>query len=563
MSEEIREHVLKSRYLLAGERDFTDICRRVADHIGKTDTERLAFYKMMVHLDFLPNSPTLMNAGTSCSQLAACFVIPVGSTIGEIFEAVRQGAIIQVTGGGTGYNFSDIPPEGVQFGPADGISPGPTRFIEIFDCATSIIRQGGRRRGANMGILDIYHPDILTFIHAKHKEGTLTNFNLSVMIPDSFMEAVSTGGADPVLFTHPHTLKAVRVRDVLDAIVDGIYHNGEPGVLFSNAINQGNRTPHLGRIQATNPCGEEPLLPYESCILGSINLAHCVKNNHLNLSHLEEIVRLSVRFLDAAIDATQHPLKEVQEATLKTRKIGLGVMGLHDALLLAGIPYDSDEARSFAREAMSFITQIGVDESLKMGRENGSFPAWEGSTWDTPIRNAQVTTIAPTGTISLLAGCSPGIEPVYSFVYTRHHTAGGRFEMVHPIFSRALDLEIARLGYSGSRRDQKREEVIHCIRRTGSLQKLEWLSPEFRRLFVSALDISWQDHLLMQEAFQRSVHASIAKTINLPASADRDEIREAILMAWRLSLKGVTFYRTGSRRDIVYGFEGCSGCGYR
>ncbi|MDO8841105.1 adenosylcobalamin-dependent ribonucleoside-diphosphate reductase [Methanocalculus sp.] len=560
MNESMRDHVLKSRYLLSGEHTFPDLCRRVADAIGREDDEREAYFEMMNNLEFLPNSPTLMNAGTACNQLAACFVIPIGSTIAEIFEAVRQGAIIQITGGGTGYNFSAIPPEGSELGSAGGQSPGPVRFMEIFDTSTEVIRQGGRRRGANMGILDVAHPDILSFITAKHEERVLTNFNLSVMIPDSFMEAIQRGADETILFTHRITEKSVTVGEVFGAIVEGIYRNGEPGVLFSDTINQGNKTPRLGTITATNPCGEEPLLPFESCILGSINLTRFIRDGAVEWRRLGETVRLAVHFLNTAIDRTSHPLPEIREATLRTRKIGIGVMGLHDALLLSGLPYDSEDARRFAEGVISFITQMAVDESQKIADETGPFPAWEGSSWKEPIRNAALTTIAPTGTISLIAGCSSGIEPVYSFVMTRHYTAGASFEVIHPLFSEQLDSEIAHLGYHGVDAEAKRMEVIEEVFRSESLQRINWLSPAFRRLYRSATEISIQDHLLMQAAFQRHIHASISKTINIREDIERDEIREALLLAWRLRLKGVTLYRKESRNEIIFRSKGCAGC---
>ncbi|RQD79290.1 MAG: adenosylcobalamin-dependent ribonucleoside-diphosphate reductase, partial [Methanocalculus sp. MSAO_Arc1] len=500
-----------------------------------------------------------MNAGTASSQLAACFVLPVGSTVPEIFESMKQGAVIQVSGGGTGYNFSAIPPAGAAFGTGGGVSPGPVPFIGILDAATGVISQEGRRRGANMGILDSTHPDILSFIAAKHAEGVLSHFNLSVMIPDRVMEAIENGETDRVLST-TKTGSPVRAGEVFEAIVEGIYRNGEPGILFEDAINRDNNTPALGRIRATNPCGEEPLLPYESCILGSINLAAFVDGGKTDHTGLAACTHQAVRFLDAAIDATRHPLPEIAAATLRTRKIGLGIMGLHDALLRLGLPYDSDDAREYAGDIMAFITDCAVIESKRLAEEFGPFPAWEESRWEKPIRNASLTTIAPTGTISLLAGCSPGIEPVYSFVLDRHHTAGRTFELIHPIFSDAVNREIDRAGFQGAEVLRRRGEVIDLVKKTGSLQGIPWLSSSFRNLFVSASDIAWMDHLLMQAACQRSVHASIAKTINLRESAGRDDIRKALRMAYRLSLKGVTLYRMGSRIDSVYQHNGCRGC---
>lgn len=561
MMDEIADHILKSRYLLPGEKDITDIFRRVAGSIGRDDAERDLFFQLMERGEFLPNSPTLMNAGTSCNQLAGCFVLPMGNTIAGIFDAVKQGAIIQMTGGGTGYNFTEIPPAGRAIDPGGMISPGPVAFLSVFDSASEVIRQGGRRRGANMGILDIRHPDILTFIDAKEEEGKLSHFNLSVNVPDAVMEAYADGEREEILSTHPATGRENTVGEVFDAIINGMHRDGEPGLLFSDAINRENTTPHLGEITATNPCGEEPLLPYEACILGSINLARFVDGGSPDWRHLERTVRRAVRFLDLAIDRTAFPLPENEDAVRKTRKIGLGVMGLHDALILLGLPYDSSAAREFAEEVMAFITQTAVDESEQLAEIQGPFPAWEGSIWEKPVQNATLTTIAPTGTISFFAGCSPGIEPVYSFAFTRQHTAGAEFEVIHPLFSARLDEEIARLGYHGDEGRARRDRVIKEVRRCGSLQHIGWLSSGFRRLFVSALDISWRDHLLMQAAFQRHTHASIAKTINLPPATGRDAIRDAIICAWKLSLKGLTIYRTGSRMGSVYSLTGCRVCG--
>lgn len=560
MNGSITDHILKSRYLLPGERDFTDICRRVAGWIGRDTAESEAFFRMMERREFLPNSPILMNAGTSCNQLAACFVIPVGETIAGIFDAVKQGAIIQITGGGTGYNFSEIPPSGRPADPEGAVSPGPVAYLSVFDAASGAIRQGGRRRGANMGILDIQHPDILAFINAKEREGQLSHFNLSVRVPDVVMEAYAAGELDQVLSTHPATGRENTVGDVFDAIISGMHQNGEPGLLFSDAINRENKNQNLGEITATNPCGEEPLLPFEACILGSINCARFVKKGKVDWKHLGTIVRLAVRFLDLAIDRSAYPLPENREAVLKTRKIGLGVMGLHDALIISNIPYDSSAAREFAEGLMAFITDTAVDESGRLAETSGAFPEWEGSAWDMPVRNATLTTVAPTGTISLFAGCSPGIEPVYSFAYRRHDTAGADFDLIHLIFSERLDEEIARLGYFGDEAQSRRDLVIAEIRRRGSLQHIGWLSFEFRRIFRSALDISWKDHILMQAAFQRHTHASISKTINLPAETTHEAIRDAILSAWKLSLKGLTIYRTGSRTGTVYSFAGCRMC---
>ncbi|MDD1686798.1 adenosylcobalamin-dependent ribonucleoside-diphosphate reductase [Methanoregula sp.] len=546
------DSILSARYLRKGETSFEDICRRVASALAEDRDEESRFFEAMRTLRFLPNSPTLMNAGTELGQLSACFTLPVTDSIDGIFDAMKQGAIIHKTGGGTGYNFSHLRPEGSPVQSTEGVASGPVSFMRVFNAATDVIKQGGRRRGANMGILNVWHPDIIPFITAKTKEGEFSNFNISVMVNDRFMDLVSRRQFETVWLTHPHTGDTVTVGRIWTAIVEGIWKNGEPGLLFFDEINRRNPTPQLGEIDTTNPCGEQPLLPYESCVLGSINLATCMHNGILDEKELADTARMATRFLDLVIDKNVFPIPQIAEATRKTRKIGLGLMGVHDALLMAGLAYDSAEGRAWCGRIMEIVTSTAIDESRRRAAKVGSFPAWQGSIWtEFPIRNAAMTTIAPTGTISLLAGCSSGIEPIFSFAYTRKNTVGKTFVIVNPVFREHLSVTLSGMGFAGDERENKIEEVIAHVHESGTVQDLHWLSAEFRALCKTALDISWRDHILMQAEFQKHVHASISKTINMPSSATREDCAEALLMAWSLKLKGITIYRTGSREDVV------------
>jgi len=556
-SSPVVDNILSARYLRKGEHTFEDICHRVAYALADDTAEQERFVEAMISLRFLPNSPTLMNAGTGIGQLSACFTLPVPDSIDGIFEAMKQGAIIHKTGGGTGYNFSNIRPEGSPVRSTDGVASGPVSFMRVFNAATDVIKQGGRRRGANMGILNVWHPDILDFITAKKEEGDIANFNISVMVNDRFMSLVEQKAYDSVWLTHPHSGKTVTVGEIWSGIINGIWKNGEPGILFYDEINQNNPTPNLGDIDTTNPCGEQPLLPFESCVLGSINLDACVRDDALDEALLKDTVRMAVRFLDTVIDRNVYPIPQIAEATLKTRKIGLGVMGVHDALLRIGIAYDSPEGRNWCEQIMGTITRTAVEESQSRAKSLGPFPAWEGSIWtEFPARNAAMTTVAPTGTISLLAGCSSGIEPIFSFAYTRKNTVGKTFIIVNPVFKEALFEIFSQKQLSGDDLNKRVEEVIDHVHKTGTIQDLAWLPVEFRRLFRTALDINWKDHILMQATFQKYVHASISKTVNMPSSATRGDCEEALLMAWRLQLKGITIYRTGSRETVVLALSG-------
>ena len=403
-----------------------------------------------------------------------------------------------------------------------------------------------------MGILNVWHPDILEFIRSKTVEGKVSNFNISVMMNDAFMESVENGEMDRIWITHPYSGEKITVGAIWNAVIDGIWRNGEPGVLFYDEINRHNPTPALGPIDTTNPCGEQPLLHFESCVLGSINLALFVENGWLNEEQLKNTTRIGVRLLDAVIDKNSFPIPQIKEATEKTRKTGLGLMGVHDALLLLGIPYDTEEGRRFCEDVMALVTETAVDESHRLAEERGVFPAWEGSTWgELTMRNAALTTIAPTGTISLLANCSSGIEPVFSFAYTRKNTVGKEFEILHPIFAAELKKTLAASGASPEECERRFRDVVAHVHKAGTVQDIPWLPVAFRQVFRTAMDVGWKDHILMQAVFQKHVHASISKTINMPQASTRDDMAAAVLMAWRNKLKGMTIYRTGSREDVV------------
>ncbi|MDR0438975.1 MAG: adenosylcobalamin-dependent ribonucleoside-diphosphate reductase [Methanocalculaceae archaeon] len=557
MSDSVVDTILAARYYRIGEKSFEDVCRRVADALGETPEETEEYFEAMVNLEFLPNSPTLMNAGTPLGQLSACFTLPVNDSLSEIFDAIRWGAIIHQSGGGTGYNFSHIRSEGSPVRSTEGVASGPVSFMRVFNAATDVIKQGGRRRGANMGILNVWHEDIMKFIKSKKKEGDFSNFNISVMTNDEFMKIVSTGNLDREWLKTADG-EIVTVRQIWEGIVEGIWKNGEPGILFYDTINKMNPTPQIGKIDTTNPCGEQPLLPFESCVLGSINLAKFVCVNGVNYDALDKMTRMSVRFLDAVITKSIFPIDQIKEATNRTRKMGVGLMGVHDAMLMLHIPYDSEAGRNFCEEVMARINDVATKESERLGEEKGAFPAYEGSIWEKQgkiMRNAALTTIAPTGTISLLAGCSSGIEPVFSYAYTRRNTIGKTFIMVHSYFKSELRGAIAKLGFTGEEAEEKFDEVINHMHERGTVQDIPWLPDAFREVFKTALDIHWKDHVLMQAVFQKHVHASISKTINMPFTATTKQIADAIILAWKKNVKGMTLYRTGSREDVVLSLE--------
>jgi len=553
-------HVLEKRYLKKDKQGKVvekpeELFRRVAQAIASaeliynpqadTGVWEDNFYQLMTELEFLPNSPTLMNAGRELGQLSACFVLPVGDSMESIFDAVKHTALIHKSGGGTGFSFSRLRPEKDRVGSTGGVASGPVSFMRAFDVATDVIKQGGMRRGANMGILSVNHPDIMKFIESKDDPTALTNFNISVAVTNEFMDAVKAGTEYNLI--NPHTEEVVaklNAREVFDKIVDMAWKTGDPGVVFIDRINEDNPTPHLGKIESTNPCGEQPLLPYESCNLGSINLSKMLKavngTYEIDYPKLAETVKLTVRFLDNVIDANKFPLPEIDEMTKKTRKIGLGVMGFADMLIKLGIPYNSEEALQVASEVMHFTNDEAEKASAELAEERGVFPAFEGSIYDAPerprIRNASCTTIAPTGTLSIIAGCSSGIEPLFALSYTRNILDGAHLIEVNPHFEEVAKKE----GFYS-------DELMQELASGSKLPEIEEVPDRTKQTFVTAHEITPEWHVKMQAAFQRSTHNAVSKTVNFPIDATREDIANVYMMSYEEGLKGITIYRDRSR----------------
>ena len=556
--------VLKKRYLKKNSQgkvieNPSGMFHRVANHVAQSENRfrkgkpaedtAAEFYEMMAGLEFLPNSPTIMNAGKDLGQLSACFVIPIEDSLDSIFQAVKNTAIIHQTGGGTGFSFSNLRPKDDRVSSTGGIASGPVSFMKVFNTGTEVIKQGGTRRGANMGVLRVDHPDILEFIWAKDNPQELVNFNISVAVTDKFMKAVKQDRSYPLI--NPRTKKTVRrlnAKEVFTQISEAAWKMGDPGIIFIDRINSANPTPKIGSIESTNPCGEQPLLPYESCNLGSVNLTKMLrkKGNKFSIDYarLSKTTEEAVRFLDNVIDINHYPLHEIESITKANRKIGLGVMGFADTLILLGIPYNSEEAIKTAGDIMSFIQQVSKNASYKLAKERGAFPNFNDSIYygsgSLPLRNATTTTIAPTGTLSIIAGCSSGIEPLYAVSFAREILDGLRLVEINPIFRKMA----SSVGIYN-------EELVSAVSRSESIQEIPSIPREIKELFVTTFDITPSWHVRMQAVFQKHVDNAVSKTINLPATATRKDIEDAFLTAYSLGCKGVTVFRNGSRPKQV------------
>ncbi|MGE5894025.1 MAG: adenosylcobalamin-dependent ribonucleoside-diphosphate reductase [bacterium] len=553
--------VLEARYLLKDEHGGVkekpeELFRRVSRAVAAAEKlyhkdaayweER--FFDLMSSLRFLPNSPTLMNAGKDLGQLAACFVLPVEDSMEGIFDTLKHAALILQSGGGTGFSFSHLRPRADRVQSTGGIASGPVSFMKIYNTTTDVIKQGGARRGANMGILRIDHPDIMEFIKIKRKESELANFNISVSVTDAFFEALNKGGKFEL--KNPRTLQTIGsldAREVFEEIVKSAWLTGDPGLVFIDRINRDNPTPLLGNMESTNPCGEQPLLPYEACILGSLNLSKYVRDSVLESNtpsvdyvQLEQDIRVAVRFLDDCIDINKYPLPAIEKMHKGNRKIGLGVMGWADMLVLMGIPYDSASALELGERVMRFVRDTARDESARLAKEKGAFPNFIGSKFDEPgmplLRNATTTTVAPTGTLATIADCSSGIEPYFGLAYKRYIVHSEFVEINAYLFSLAK-----KRGWYSNR-------LEHEVIRKGTLRGIRAVPADIRNLFKTALEINYRTHIEMQAVFQKYTDNAVSKTINMPQSATKKDVAEAFLLAYEKGCKGITIFRYGSKK---------------
>ncbi len=554
--------VLEKRYLIRDENGrptetVDGLFHRVADAIAQADAvfdadanvaaTAQSFYEMMTELEFLPNSPTLMNAGRPLGQLSACFVLPVGDSMEEIFDAIKNAALIHKSGGGTGFSFSRLRSRGSTVNSTGGVASGPISFMKVFNAATEAVKQGGTRRGANMGILRVDHPDIMDFISCKNDTHEITNFNLSVGITEAFMKAVEQNTDYALVDPASHQITGrLNARKVFEAIINSAWQTGEPGIIFLDRLNRDNPVPSLGEIESTNPCGEQPLLPYEACNLGSINLVQHLKETPdgwvLDKEKLTATVYKAVHFLDNVIEVNKYPLPEIDRMTRSTRKIGLGVMGFADMLLYLGIPYSSEEGVEMGRTVMELVESAGHRASQELAAKRGAFPTFAESIFrdGAPMRNATVTTIAPTGTLSIIAGVSSGVEPVFAYAYIRNV-----MDNTHLIEANGILKDVL------VRRGLYTEELMQQIVEQGSLAHIAGIPEDIRKVFVCAHDVSPIWHVKMQAAFQTYTDNAVSKTVNFPNSATREDVREVYELAYRLGCKGTTIYRDGSRQEQV------------
>ncbi|MDZ4168964.1 MAG: vitamin B12-dependent ribonucleotide reductase [Coriobacteriia bacterium] len=566
--------VLQKRYLSKNDdgeplESPSDLFARVAENIasaelvwGASDAEvaevAREFYDLMTSLEFLPNSPTLMNAGRDLQQLSACFVLPVEDSMESIFGAVRDTALIHKSGGGTGFSFSRLRPAGDSVKSTQGVSSGPVSFMRVFNQATEAVKQGGTRRGANMGVLRIDHPDILSFISCK-ADGDFANFNISVALTEEFMGAVEAGASYSLYNPRSREVAGeLSAPEVWDLIIEMAWATGDPGIIFIDRINRDNPTPLLGEIESTNPCGEQPLLPYEACNLGSVNLGKMIRHTEngadVDWDHLGDVVHRAVRFLDDVIEVNNYPLPRIDELARGNRKIGLGVMGWADMLIKLGLAYDSEEGVALGQKVMGFIDAEATSASRKLADQRGSFPNFKGSIYDTPeggpMRNATVTTIAPTGTLSIIANCSSGVEPLFAVSYIRTVMDNDRLVEVNPLFE---EIAVKRGFYS--------RELMGLIADHGSVHDMDEVPEDVRRAFVTAHDISPDWHIRMQAAFQKHCDNAVSKTVNFGSDATPDDVRHVYDLAHELGVKGVTIYRDGSKEGQVLTTGKSSGSG--